>query len=208
MSEEKNAARKMYHHGDLKAALIEATRQLVEEHGPDNFSVAQAARLAGVSSGAPYKHFKDRDEMLKAVAMDGMKRKYERLVKALEPLPKGSLDRIETLGRLYVDFALNEPGVFRLVFGFSDNDGEDEPLMNQGLMTHGMVQQTVAECLGEDTINDDARERTMILWSFVHGLSFLVIDCKLTTLKIDVDIDALLKTMTRKMFPEFDDART
>ena len=60
----KKGKRGAYHHGDLRAGLVEATRALVEEKGPDHFSVAEACREAGVSTAAPYKHFKDKDEML------------------------------------------------------------------------------------------------------------------------------------------------
>ena len=60
--------RSSYHHGDLRAQLIAAVRELVETQGPDGFSVSEAARSAGVSSAAPYKHFKDRSELLHAVA--------------------------------------------------------------------------------------------------------------------------------------------
>ena len=60
--------RDSYHHGDLRSQLIDATRALVEEKGPDHFSVSEACRRAGVSSAAPYKHFQDKEEMLRAVA--------------------------------------------------------------------------------------------------------------------------------------------
>ncbi|MEM6374564.1 MAG: helix-turn-helix domain-containing protein, partial [Pseudomonadota bacterium] len=66
------AKRTNYHHGDLRADLVEATRRLVEEKGPDRFSVSDACRAAGVSTAAPYRHFEDRDEMLLAVCAEGM----------------------------------------------------------------------------------------------------------------------------------------
>ena len=81
---DQTALRSSYHHGDLRAQLIAAVRDLVEAHGPDGFSVAEAARRAGVSSAAPYKHFKDRPELLRAVAGEGMDRLRAAMEAALE----------------------------------------------------------------------------------------------------------------------------
>ena len=78
-----------YHHGDLRAGLIEATRRLVEEKGPDGFSVSDACRLAGVSTAAPYKHFKDKNEMLVAMVMEGMVRHRDNMLAALEGIHEG-----------------------------------------------------------------------------------------------------------------------
>ena len=79
--------RTSYHHGDLRAQLISAVSDLVETHGPDGFSVAEAARRAGVSSAAPYKHFKDRPEILRAVASEGMDRLREAMAAAAARYP-------------------------------------------------------------------------------------------------------------------------
>ena len=63
-----------YHHGNLRQALVDAALKLIEEKGPDGFSVAEACRMAGVSTAAPYKHFKDREEILHAVILEAMHR--------------------------------------------------------------------------------------------------------------------------------------
>jgi hypothetical protein len=63
--------KKNYHHGHLKEQLLDAVRQLIEEQGPDSFSIAEACRRAGVSTAAPYKHFRDRDEILHGVVLAG-----------------------------------------------------------------------------------------------------------------------------------------
>ena len=87
-----------YHHGDLRAQLVEAVRGLIERDGPDGFSVAEASRLAGVSSGAPYKHFKDRDAILKAVALGGLQRLGERMAAASDSRPYGTQEAIDAIG--------------------------------------------------------------------------------------------------------------
>lgn len=68
-----------YHHGNLKEVLLEAARKLIEEHGAFGFSLTEAARLAGVSPAAPYRHFRDRDALLAEVARSGFERFAARL---------------------------------------------------------------------------------------------------------------------------------
>mgnify|MGYP001801602178 CR=1 FL=1 len=184
--------RDSYHHGDLRAQLIEATRRLVEEKGPDHFSVSEACRVAGVSTAAPYKHFKDKNEMLQEVAMDGMQRHHQEMLAEIEPYPVGSLDRIIGLGRVYTRFAQREPGVFRLMFGLSDDHDECERLVTQGNEVYSVVKLEVARCRGSETVGPEDEKRAFMLWSFVHGLSFLAIDGKLKDFFDPAQLEGLL----------------
>ncbi|WP_147125953.1 TetR/AcrR family transcriptional regulator [Shimia ponticola] len=191
-----------YHHGDLRQGLIEATRRLVEEKGPDSFSVSEACRLAGVSTAAPYKHFKDKTEMLVAAALQGMERHRANMLAAIEPLPEGSPARVAALGREYVHFALREPGIFRLKFGgFTDRETIPE-LQAAGEQTFGIVLREVANCLGESEITDEVRKRGFMLWSFVHGLSFILHDKKLSDMGGDIDLDGLLTDMGMRVLSD------
>lgn len=168
-----------YHHGDLRAGLIEATRRLVEEKGPDGFSVSDACRLAGVSTAAPYKHFKDKNEMLVAMVLEGMERLRERMIDALEGIPDSTPARVTALGREYVEFALRENGVFRLKFGGFTDRLDDPRLQSAGEQTFAILLREVAACLGLDEITPEVKRRGFMLWSFVHGLSFLLADKKM-----------------------------
>ncbi|MEM7718621.1 MAG: TetR/AcrR family transcriptional regulator [Pseudomonadota bacterium] len=191
-----------YHHGDLRAGLIEATRLLVEEKGPDGFSVSDACRLAGVSTAAPYKHFKDKNEMLVAMVLEGMERHRVRMMTALEGIPEGTPARVTALGREYVDFALRENGIFRLKFGGFTDRLEDPRLQAAGEQTFGIVLQEVAACLGETTVTADVRRRGFMLWSFVHGLSFLLVDQKLSAMGGDVEREALLSDIADRVLKD------
>ncbi|MEM9499774.1 MAG: TetR/AcrR family transcriptional regulator [Pseudomonadota bacterium] len=188
-----------YHHGDLRAGLIEATRRLVEEKGAANFSVSEACRLSGVSTAAPYKHFRDRNDMLVAMVIEGMVRHRDRMMSAIRDLPPGSPLRIKALGQEYVDFALNEPGVFRLKFGGFTDRLEDPRLEEIGHATFDMVLREVADCLGEPEVTADVRRRGFMLWSFVHGLSFLLHDQKLSDMGGDIDLDFLLGDVAERI---------
>ncbi len=193
MSEAKESQKPAYHHGDLRRALIDAARDLVEEHGPDQFSVAEAARVAGVSKAAPYKHFSDREEMLLAVVMDAMDRKYDAMQAEIAKFPEGSPEQIVALGRVYVAFAVGQPNLFRLVFGLSEQHQGVDYVVDKGSRTLRLVQETVAKVLGFPDVNAEAEHKAFMLWSFVHGLSFLQIDGKVSSLGLNIDIERMLE---------------
>ncbi|MGI1662077.1 TetR/AcrR family transcriptional regulator [Palleronia sp. KMU-117] len=196
---ETTLSKRGYHHGDLRAVLVEATRRLVEENGPDHVSIAAACRLAGVSTAAPYKHFRDKTEMLNAVALDGMERQRLQMFAALEGIPEGSPDRVAALGRVYVTFAVAEPGVFRLMFALSGEHADEPALMEKGEEVFGLVKREVARCTGEDEESDAVERRAFALWSFVHGLSFLTIDGKIAKMCGDLEVEPLLADIARRV---------
>ncbi|MEM9106821.1 MAG: TetR/AcrR family transcriptional regulator [Pseudomonadota bacterium] len=197
--ETQSKSKKSYHHGDLRAALIEATRKLVEEKGPDSFSVSDACKLAGVSTAAPYKHFKDKNEMLVATVLEGMVRHRENMRSALEGIPEGSPERITAIGMEYVAFALREPGIFRLKFGGFTDQKSDPRLAESGQQTFGILLNEVAKCLGESAVTEEVRRRSFMLWNFVHGLSFILYDQRLAEKGGQIDLHDLLDEVTRRM---------
>lgn len=192
-------SRDTYHHGDLRAQLIKATRELVESVGPDRFSVSEACRAAGVSTAAPYKHFSDKQDMLNAVSMDAMHRQQQAMHDALQPHQPGTLDRIVALGQNYVGFAQQEPGVFRLVFGLTEGHASKPKLIEQGASTLGIVEKEVALFRGSKRVSKEDKQRAFLLWSFVHGLAFLQIDGKLTDMSIHIDQDKVLWDVARRV---------
>lgn len=179
--------RTAYHHGDLRAQLVAAVRDLVEIHGPEGFSIAQAARLAGVSSAAPYKHFKDRPEILRAVASAGMDDLREGMEDTARAYGEGSLERIAAIGKAYVNFARTFPGVFRLVFGLTEGHEHDPELSAKGKACFDVVVRATAATLKRMPDDPAVQLHAYILWSSVHGHSFLTIDRK--TAEIDAEVD-------------------
>lgn len=106
--------RNRYHHGDLRAALLAAARRLVAEHGPDGFTMARAAREAGVSSGAPYRHFPDRAALMTALAQQGDEELRRRMAAATAHI-EDPLEAFRQQGIVYTRFAVEEPGWFRVM---------------------------------------------------------------------------------------------
>jgi len=105
-----------YHHGNLKEALIRAALQLIAEKGPAGFTFAEAARFAGVSPAAPYRHFRDRDDLLADVARRGFEQFADALTKAWDDGRPNPMTAFERMGRAYLSFARTEPAYYSAMF--------------------------------------------------------------------------------------------
>lgn len=109
-------ARKPYHHGNLRQALVEAALALIEEKGPLGFTLAEAARAAGVSAAAPYRHYRNRDDLVEEVALQGFTMFAERLERAFDAGRPSALTAFSAAGRAYLDFARASPGHYMAMF--------------------------------------------------------------------------------------------
>jgi AcrR family transcriptional regulator len=154
-----------YHHGRLKASLLHAAGNLLEKQGVEYLSLREAARLAGVSHNAPYRHFPDRDALLAALAGEG----FAMLGRALEEGGKsGPLAR----GAAYVRFALEHPCRFRLMFGGGLRFDAHPALQAQaGRAYDGLVRSfaTMGDPRGAEVAAAAA-------WSLTHGLANLLLE--------------------------------
>jgi AcrR family transcriptional regulator len=193
-----------YHHGDLRAGLVEAARALVEANGPERLSLSDACRAAGVSTAAPYRHFPDKDALLFAVAQEGMERQTVAMREAASRHPLGSEAAIAAIGRAYVDFARREPGVFKLMFSLTRGHADEAALVAQGEATFGIVLAQIAARKGREATDPEVLRTGFKLWTFVHGLSFLLIDDKLGKMNLDalIDIDAELADIARRFLAD------
>ncbi len=105
-----------YHHGNLKETLLRAALDLIAQKGPAGFTFAEAARWAGVSPAAPYRHFRDRDELLANVALRGFQRFELTLERAWDDGRPDALAALDRLGRAYLEFARTEPAYYSAMF--------------------------------------------------------------------------------------------
>jgi AcrR family transcriptional regulator len=105
-----------YHHGNLKEALLRAALELIAQKGPGGFTFAEAARWAGVSPAAPYRHFRDRDELLSSIALRGFHQFEAALAKAWDEGRPDVFSALDRLGRAYLDFARTEPAYYSAMF--------------------------------------------------------------------------------------------
>jgi AcrR family transcriptional regulator len=105
-----------YHHGNLKGALIRAALELIAQKGPAGFTFAEAARWAGVSPAAPYRHFRDRDELMASVALRGFEQFEAALAKAWDDGRPDIYAALDRLGKAYLEFARTEPALYSAMF--------------------------------------------------------------------------------------------
>jgi AcrR family transcriptional regulator len=165
-----------YHHGDLRNALIIAAVELIEEHGPDQFTMVDAARIAGVSNAAPYRHFKDKDELLQAVAHLGFLGLTEQIAQVAQTLGLGSMETIIVLGDTYVEYVTSRPQFYELMWGNvnSDIDAPNETeLKSSGFYV--LVDAVSAWGKVEEVAISDPVQIATYLWAMVHGLSSLTL---------------------------------
>lgn len=106
---------KPYHHGDLQKALVEAADRVLERDGPSALSLRAVAREAGVSPAAPYHHFKDKEELINAVAKRGFEMLAETMNKAVEGKTTYR-ERILAIGVAYVCFARDHPAMYHIMY--------------------------------------------------------------------------------------------
>lgn len=201
--------RDSYHHGDLRRAILEAAERLVAREGPDRVSLRAIAREAGVSSAAPYHHFEDRESILAGVAAAGFRTLGAALVEALTRTePVSPLDPLRAAGVAYVRFAVDNPEVFRLMFGGALSDRERWPELKEASgATWGVLESMLrrggpaagtaigieGRAVRPDTGRRDGSGLPVVAvatWSLVHGLAFLLIEGMLDEEAAMVDPDA------------------
>ena len=121
-----------YHHGNLRPALIEAAAELARTSGPDGVVLREVARRTGVSHNAAYRHFADRDALLSEVAALAMERLGQAMSSRLDAVDladpaQRSAEQLRAVGRAYVDYALEEPGLFEVAFAGGTDGVPQQP---------------------------------------------------------------------------------
>jgi AcrR family transcriptional regulator len=205
-----------YHHGDLRNALVEAATELASAGGPEAVVLREAARRVGVSPTAAYRHFAGQSDLLEAVkdrsqeelarSMDAAMAEYE-VSAAADPVTdpgEAAVQRSIAVGRGYLRFAFDQPGLFRTAFhhvqmpespaGRPTSDGTDD------FRSFDLLSSALDDLLATGRMPPARRPGAEIAaWSAVHGLAVLVTDGPLSWLKgptLDTAIEALLHSIT------------
>lgn len=168
-------SRKSYHHGNLKSALVDAVLSLISEKGPNGFSFAEAARRAGVSPAAPYRHFKDRDDLLVETARRGYELFTARLEAAWDEGRPSPLSSFERVGRAYLGFARAEPAYFAAMFE-AGVQPDDDPELRAAADRAFRALQRACEALAAQ-IPEAQRPPVLMMsyhiWAMSHGVTAL-----------------------------------
>jgi AcrR family transcriptional regulator len=173
-----------YQHGELRPALIQAGLKLLTEGGVRSLSLRAAAQLAGVSHAAPYRHFRDKDALVAAIAEEGFRLLTKRMRDEIDAA--GSHDllvRLRASAWGYVSFAVDNPGYFRTIFGgipCEDGTVRSPELQAAGAEAYGVLRGLVAEGIQRGRLRHaDVDQMSLAAWSMVHGLGMLLIEGQL-----------------------------
>ena len=164
-----------YHHGNLRRALIDATLAMISEEGLKSISIREVAKRAGVSHGAPYRHFKEKGELLCAVAIEGFDMVIADTRKRFEKYPD-TLSRFRESGLAYIDFAVSFPSHYRVMFSSVDltHSTDLEKRSNEAFM---ILYNCICDFQEKNLVRPgDPFEFAMAAWAIVHGYSMLIID--------------------------------
>jgi AcrR family transcriptional regulator len=167
--------RRSYHHGNLREALIEAALELIAKKGPAGFTFADAARSAGVSSAAPYRHFRDREELITDVARRGFELFADRLEHAWDDGRPEPFTAFENVGRAYLAFARDEPAYYSAMFeaGLSF---DDDPALRQASNRSFAVLRQASDALCA-RLPPEKRPPALMMslhaWALSHGIASL-----------------------------------
>jgi len=192
-------AKSTYHHGDLKEVLVKAAYEMISDNGAENFALADACRLAGVSTAAPYKHFRDRNEVLELVIERAFDEMDRRSMAAVEKAGVGTLAGIIAMGHAYLHFAVDEQRLFRLMFGQHPVLKKAEGVEEDGAKCFGNVIEQVSIYCARNNIAGDPRAIAIRLWTFVHGAASLLIDEDYQIVAPDLDVEAMIAEVAPRL---------
>ena len=168
--------RQGYHHGNLKEALVAAARGLIAERGPAGFTLSEAARLAGVSPAAPYRHFKDREALIAEVAQRGFVEFGRRLGAAWQEAGNDARAGFAAMGDAYLAFAREEPGFYGAMFA---TGGARAAPPRAGNTAFGGLQEAIARVTNAQSAQGSGAERDVRtlayqVWAMSHGVATLM----------------------------------
>ncbi|MDO9414702.1 TetR/AcrR family transcriptional regulator [Pararhizobium sp.] len=179
MKKDEAADRGTYHHGNLREVLIQAAVQLVEEEGPANLSVREVAKRAGVSPGAPFRHFSNKTALLTAVAEQAMARFRLEIVAAVNAVTNGDpVDRYAAVGIAYLRWAIRNPTHFQIISTRSLIDWEgSEALRQDNEAVRALMEEALIEAQVKKLLRSNNLAETQIAGrALVYGLARMLID--------------------------------
>ncbi|MBN2370144.1 MAG: TetR/AcrR family transcriptional regulator [Vicinamibacteria bacterium] len=179
----RNKKRSRYHHGDLRRTLIREAVRLIRTGGDEALSLREAARRAGVSQTAPYRHFADKQALVAAVAEEGFRTLMRSIRRVFMRAAGDPAERLRALGVEYVRFAMKHPAEYHLMFGTARPPIEKYPTLHEA--AHAALGHVLA-CLSDGQRvgcirTGDLMELTFFVWTHVHGLVVLLLSDSLPT---------------------------
>lgn len=175
---------KSYHHADLRTALIEKALEYVQSDKVHLIGFRELARQLDVSRTAPYRHFESVEHLLASVAEEGFRNFLSRLRHATSNSTRVPLEKFSDLAKVYLDFALDHPAHYRLMFDQKFYSKERFPeVTSLATESFDLLVKAIAACLNDEVTKKDRAQLATIAWAFVHGLARLFTDGQLEEIK-------------------------
>jgi AcrR family transcriptional regulator len=169
-------AERGYHHGNLKEALLQAALDLIAQKGAAGFTFADAARMAGVSPAAPYRHFRDRDELLASIAQRGFEQFEQALTQAWDDGRPDTVTAFERVGKAYLRFAREEPSFYSAMFESGLPVDSNPPLQAASERAFAIIRaaaERLAALAPPGVPRPPAMMMALHIWSMSHGVASL-----------------------------------
>jgi AcrR family transcriptional regulator len=164
-----------YHHGNLRETLLQGAVRVIAELGPAAFTLREVARRAGVSHNAPYRHFRDKDALLAAVAAQGF-RELTRAMREEGERQSKPLDKLKQSGLAYVAFAVRRPEHFTVMFDTPVRSSKDPEYLRASQESFHTLVNYIRNCQDEGQLPaGKTMERALYAWSLVHGIAKLAV---------------------------------
>ena len=165
--------RRSYHHGHLREALLRGAVRVIAEQGPGAFTLREVARRAGVSHNAPYRHFRNKDALLAAVAAEGF-RELTRAMREAAEKKSTALDKLKQSGLAYVEFAVRRPEHFTVMFDAPVRGNQDVEYVEAAEESFNTLVGFIRKCQEAGQLPAGSTlERALTAWSLVHGIAKL-----------------------------------
>jgi AcrR family transcriptional regulator len=194
--DQQRRAERGYHHGNLKEALLQAALDLIGKKGAAGFTFADAARMAGVSPAAPYRHFRDRDELLSSIAQRGFEQFEALLTTAWDDGRPDTVTAFERVGKAYLAFAREEPAYYSAMFESGLPSDANPTLMAASERAFAVIR-AAAERLAALSPPGVPRPPAMMMalhiWSMSHGVASLFARGDAARRKLPMSPDELLE---------------
>ncbi|PHS59245.1 MAG: TetR family transcriptional regulator [Sulfurimonas sp.] len=174
----KNTIEPTYHHGDLKNSLIVAALEMIEKDGVNSMTLRELTKKVGASRSAIYRHFSSKNELLKSIIKEAIKKLDEYTITSIPTT--NILDDLYIMGKSYINFAIKNPNIYRMIFGNEARKQREEVCdiydANDAAGFHKLIE--LIKLAQETNLikKDDAMMQATVIWSTMHGLSNLLID--------------------------------
>ena len=185
-----------YHHGNLREALLEAALDLIGQKGAAGFTFADAARMAGVSPAAPYRHFRDRDELLASIAQRGFEQFEAALTEAWGDGRPDTVTAFERVGRAYLNFARENPAYYSAMFESSIPLDSNPMLMAASERAFAIIRaaaERLAALAPPGVPRPPALMMALHIWSMSHGVASLFARADAAQRRLPMSPDELLE---------------